>query len=391
MDSLSRSERIERIMLFANHLNSWIRAERNFDTLRQHPEFSADELVRKIDNHIYDAKLCFLNIDARDTPRVDPVWESVQIRDVDMTRQLLSELMDNPLGESKGRRGFTLIELLVVISIIGILIALLLPAAQASREAARRTSCKNNLKQTGLALQLYHGVWKSLPPGWLAHDPETFEPDPEGEPGWGWAARILPHLELGSVQDQLVDLELAITHRDNDAARETVLGVYLCPTDSHDDIWILGDEDSGEPITELPTSNYVGVFGTFDIEDAPSIGDGVFFYQSEIRYADIRDGLAQTLMVGERSAFFGNSTWVGVVTDGEEAMDRILGVCEYAPNPDPDTLAIPGEIDSFSSHHVSGTQFVLVDGSVRWITESIDLDIYHALATRTMGDLVLEF
>ncbi|MBP88844.1 MAG: prepilin-type cleavage/methylation domain-containing protein, partial [Planctomycetaceae bacterium] len=188
------------------------------------------------------------------------------------------------------RLGFTLIELLAVITIIGIMIALLLPAVQQTREAARRTSCKNNLKQIGLALQLYHDTWQTLPPGWLARDPATGRADPEGEPGWGWAARILPFLEQDPLFNQLVHLELPITDPQNDWARATVLSVYLCPTDSHNHQWVLEDESTGVPITELPTSNYAGVFGTFDIEDNPGRGDGVFFFQSRVRVADIHDG-----------------------------------------------------------------------------------------------------
>ena len=289
------------------------------------------------------------------------------------------------------RPGFTLVELLVVFAIIGIMIALLLPAVQQAREAARRTSCKNNLKQIGLALQLYHDTWRTLPPGWLARDPATALADPEGEPGWGWAARILSFLEQDPLFGQLVHLELPITDPRNDRARAAVLSVYLCPTDSHNDKWVLEDEGSGVPITELPTSNYAGVFGTFDIENDPGRGEGVFFFQSRVRFADIRDGLSNTLMVGERSAYYGYSTWVGVVSGGEEAMDRILGVCELPPNSNPSQYAIPGEIDSFSSFHVAGAQFVLADGSVRWVTRTIDLPVYHALATRSGGEVIRDF
>src|SRR5688572_7073348 len=92
-------------------------------------------------------------------------------------------------------RGFTLVEILVVIAIIGILVGLLLPAVQAAREAARRTSCFNNMKQIGLALHSYHDTFRTLPPGWLAHDPVTRQPWTEGETGWGWASLILPFIE----------------------------------------------------------------------------------------------------------------------------------------------------------------------------------------------------
>ena len=96
-------------------------------------------------------------------------------------------------------------------------------------------------------------------------------------------------------------------------------------------------------------------------------------------------------MVGERSAFYGYSTWVGVVPKGEEAMDRILGVCEFPPNPDPSNYSSPGEIDAFSSFHMAGTQFLLADGSVRWVRQEIDLDVCHGLATRFDAEVINEF
>ena len=295
------------------------------------------------------------------------------------------------LNPFRQRPAFTLVELLVAIAIIGILVSLLLPAVQHAREATRRTSCRNNLKQTGLAMQMYHGNFLTLPPGWLAYDEDTLLPDPEGERGWGWAARLLPFLDQDDVLEDLIDLELPITDPENDDARAAVFSFYFCPTDEHDLTWIIEDEDSGEPITDLASSNHIGVFGTFDIEDNPEVGDGVLYFQSRTRFADVTDGLSNTLMVGERSAFFGHSTWIGVVPEGAESMDRILGVCEEAPNPNPFEFDDDGEIDSFSSMHIAGTQFVLVDGSVHWLSRTIDLDLYHALATRRNSEYVPEW
>lgn len=289
------------------------------------------------------------------------------------------------------RSGFTVVELLVVIAIIAILVSFLLPAVQASREAARRTSCKNNLKQIGLALHLYHDLRGTLPPGWLGFDPATGQPDPEGEPGWGWGASILPLLEQENVSRHLVHIDLAVTHPSNQAARQTVLGIYICPSDTGSAVWTLEGEDESGPLLTLPKGNYVGVFGTFDIEDEPDGGEGVFYHNSRIRFADIKDGMSKTLMVGERSSFLGYSTWIGVVAGGEEAMDRIVGICDLPPNPNPSDYPALGEMDDFSSYHVTGTQFVLADGSVQWITDQIDLAVYHALATRAGGELIGQY
>ncbi len=286
------------------------------------------------------------------------------------------------------RDGFTLVELLVVIAIIAILISLLLPAVQQAREAARQTSCKNNLKQIGLALHNYHGVWRTLPPGWIGVDPATGQPDPEGEPGWGWAARILPQLEEQNMSHAVVNLDLPITDPMNRIARVTPLAIYLCPSDPGTLVWELEDEVGGDVLVELAKSNYVGVFGTFDIEDAPAAGEGLFFHNSRLRFAQIVDGLSKTLAVGERSSFLGHSTWTGVVPHGEEAMDRILGICDLPPNPNPNDYDEEDEMDDFSSYHMTGTQFVFADGSVRWIAEDINLNVYHALATRAGGEVV---
>jgi len=288
---------------------------------------------------------------------------------------------------SRPLHGFTLVELLVVIAIIGILVALLLPAVQAAREAARRSQCSNNLKQCGLALQLYHNANRSLPPGWIAYEPVTGELDPEGERGWGWAARLLPYLEQANVFEVLVHVDLPIGDPANQLARRTVLPIYRCPSDfPESEIWEMEGEDEIELDLEVALSNYVGVFGTDDIEDDPDNGDGSFFHNSATSFRKITDGLSNTLLVGERSSQLGNSTWVGMVPEAEEAMDRILGVCNVQPNSVEQQEE--GEIDGFSSLHPSATLFLRADGSVFLMQEAIDLESYRALATIDAGEAI---
>ena len=295
----------------------------------------------------------------------------------------------------KQKNAFTLVELLVVIAIIGVLIALLLPAVQAAREAARRMSCSNNLKQIGLGLQMYHDTYKRLPPGWIAFDPSTNQPHWFGEPGWGWAARILPFMEQTAVYENLIDLTVPITDPIHEEARLTRIATYRCPSDTGDDTFLLegggpyvGSGSGFEPV-ELAVGNYLGVFGTLEFHDVcPSgscEGDGSLFFQRGIRFAEITDGLSHTFLVGERSAKLAPGTWLGVVTGGAHAPARICAVATYPPNSEAEAEHY---FHNFSSRHPSGTHFLRADGSVQLIPETINEEVYHALCTRSGGEVV---
>jgi prepilin-type N-terminal cleavage/methylation domain-containing protein/prepilin-type processing-associated H-X9-DG protein len=289
------------------------------------------------------------------------------------------------------RNAFTLVELLVVITIIGILIALLLPAVQAAREAARRMSCSNHMKQIGLAMHLYHDTFQQLPPGWIAHDPSTGQPHWFGVPGWGWGARILPFMEQTAIYNNLIHFDLPITDPANAQVRVMPIPIYRCPSDAGDATFVL---QGGGPLVgggsfspvKLSTNNYIGVFGTKDFHEiAPSCeGNGCFFLQRGVSFRDIKDGLSQTFIVGERSSELAPSTWVGVVTGGEHAPARICGVATYPPN---STTEASHYFHNFSSCHPTGTNFLLADGSVRLIPESIAEETYHALCTRDARDI----
>ena len=295
------------------------------------------------------------------------------------------------------RRAFTLVELLVVIAIIGILIALLLPAVQAAREAARRMSCSNNLKQIGLGLHMYHDTHKTLPPGWIAFDPGSGQPHWFGEPGWGWGARILPYMEQAALYKNLIDFNRPITDPANAQARETEIAVYRCPSDTGEGTFTLEGgglyvgSGSFAPV-QLAVGNYLGMFGTLDFHETcpsgPCDGHGTLIYQRCIRFRDMTDGLSQTFVVGERSRKLAAGTWVGMVTGGQHAPARICGVATYPPNSEDQPVHY---FHNFSSRHTSGTHFLAGDGSVKLIAESIDQDVYHALATRDGGEVVGEY
>src|SRR5215216_5571 len=155
-----------------------------------------------------------------------------------------------------GRSGFTLIELLVVIAIIGVLVALLLPAIQAAREAARRSQCKNNLKQIGLALHNYESARGAFPPGFMCR--ATAVDGPGLGPGWGWAAHILPYLEESALN---IDLKREITDPLFDNIRTLPFSVFRCPTDTVDEPIFSVRNPSGAELTKVAFANYVGVGG----------------------------------------------------------------------------------------------------------------------------------
>jgi len=288
------------------------------------------------------------------------------------------------------RRGFTLVELLVVIAIIGILIALLLPAVQAAREAARRMSCSNNLKQIGLAMHLYHDAWLRLPAGWNGYDVATGQPYGLGVPGWSWQARTLPYLEQANVQKNLIDFNKPVSDPANDAVRVLVLANFRCPSDiSTPPTFLNCDEETGQGTLQYAVANYVGAWGTGDVHVCGTLpvgvqctSDGTFFHNSMIGFADITDGLSQTIVAGERTSKLDYSTWVGTVEGIDCAPGRILGTAWYPPN------NATHNTHDFSSLHPTGTNFVLADGSVRLIPVTIDIAVYRALVTRSGNDSV---
>ncbi len=298
---------------------------------------------------------------------------------------------------SRGRSAFTLIELLVVIAIIGILMSLLLPAVQAVREAARRTHCKNNIRQVALAAHMFHDSNERLPAGWIGDPADNL-------PGWGWASKVLPFMEQNNLYDT-IDFKLAIDHPSNSDVVSVVVPTFMCPTDAAPEtVDLVPTVDNGglpppsimadpsalawatPPSTYLVgRANYSGVFGTIEIEDDPDNGDGVFFRNSKVRFADIHDGLSHTFLIGERTSDYGAMTWLGTIDWLDESMARVVGLADHAPN------AKGGHIDDFRSHHPLGANFAAADASVHLINEEVDLNVYRAWATRWGREVPADF
>ncbi len=282
------------------------------------------------------------------------------------------------------RGAFTLTEMLVVLAIIGILIGLTLPAVQAAREAARRSSCQNNLRQVGLALHQYHDVHGSFSPGWIGMDPTGRWPAAYGDPGWAWASMILPYLEATSAANRL-QFDQSITDASNAVAREVILPVFRCASDSGPDLFTLTLPNGG---VRLSAANYLGVFGPESTRCVSSIGkvcegSGAFYHLSKTRFEDVFDGLSNTFLVGERSSELSSSTWVGVVRGGDQAVQRVVGSTASLPDDD--------GVQGFQSEHSKGAQFVFADESVRFISSSIDASVYRALSTRDGNEPIPNF
>lgn len=298
-------------------------------------------------------------------------------------------------AHSPRRRGFTLIELLVVIAIIAVLIGLLLPAVQKVREAAARLQCSNNLKQIGVAMHHSHAAWGCFPPGFTS---ATNSPNGDSlGPGWGWGAYLLPYVEQNNRYRQIT-LTRDIADPLHATVRTTSLRVYLCPSDGPPAATFTVVNDAGNPLCQVAFGNYVGVGGIYEVTGFPDTNTGVLLRNSQYRVTDILDGTTNTLMCVERdSKRSPMTTWVGAVTGSVN-----LPVNPALGNEGPATLILtnlgkPGDgrtpnnpldhVEDSASRHTGGINALFCDGSVRFVPNTIDPDVWSSLGTRSGGEV----
>jgi prepilin-type N-terminal cleavage/methylation domain-containing protein len=324
---------------------------------------------------------------------------------------------------SRPHRGFTLIELLVVIAIIAVLIALLLPAVQQAREAARRVQCKNNLKQMGLALHNYHDTYIAFPPSMCLSFTTSY-----GE--WGPQARLLPYLEQGNLQN-LIDFSVSYKDPKNVPAIAYRIPVYLCPSE-------VNDRPSGsDGLAQYPL-NYAANMGLWLVFNPATNqgGAGAFYPNARLAMRSFTDGTSQTLAFSEVKAFQpilkesgsapatppvdpaaiagygggfeaedGHTEWVeGRVhqdgftvtfgpntlvpySSGGQTFDIDFTSAEEGDNATTPTYAA---ITS-RSYHTGTVNSLLMDGSVRSISENINLITWRNLGQRADGQVIGEF
>lgn len=317
--------------------------------------------------------------------------------------------MPHPL---RGKRivrqhGFTLIELLVVIAIIAVLIALLLPAVQQAREAARRSQCKNNLKQIGLALHNYHDTHRVLPPGaftanWVA-----------------WGTFLLPYMDQGTLYQQIASNNgfnatwyTAVNSSSeavvDDTLSRTTISTFLCPSDPL--------EGTNSKMYDYGSSSYAANVGHLYSPSSSSSDQkyiGPFLMNKTIKFSAVTDGLSNVFFIGEKKSVGASTShphYMGSVWIGAPAANQYFptGTTTWDTNIASLTVGrkyslIVGTTNigyvinsisrgqAYSSLHTGGAHFVLGDGGVRFVSENIAAANYQRLGSMADGEVVGEF
>lgn len=332
------------------------------------------------------------------------------------------------------RRAFTLIELLVVIAIIAILIALLLPAVQQAREAARRTQCKNNLKQIGLAIHNYHDVFGQFPQN---YDNSRNPANRGNGTSISWITASLPYFDQAPLFNQMdfVTQQRTKWTLDNDANRaagQTVISGLLCPSNPqiaklrsalvYDGNGWNGNTHTDNNI-EYGRTDYVGNMGFVwtgwkdcgdmgqngapwvnpDLlynqngDSLPRVG-GIFWWRGTAKIRDVVDGTSNTIAVFENHHWRESDQFPGEANKPVAWMGPLSAIQPLTHRINSSAASVAGgnggddtRCTGFTSTHVGGAQALLTDGTVRFISENLDIGVQRALATRSGGETIGEF
>lgn len=352
-------------------------------------------------------------------------------------RMILNKDSKLPADQKRFQRpAFTLIELLVVIAIIAVLIALLLPAVQQAREAARRTQCKNNLKQLGLAFHSYHDTVNTFPPGWIGKGSGNYS-------GFGWNSMLLPYFDQGPLYNILTTTAIpnmltglaANTSTATSKTTDTPLAALRCPSDPgtataittvtgvnvqfgrtnypavcgfNPNLQGISTNWGVAPMTGVATTNQL--MGSMWVNQTTIMWGGCFGENTRKGIRDITDGTSNTLLVGERytpqesgsgvaATIAGDTIWAGTPlsaspTSGSWLQALVLGECTTRVNFGT-TISSGGtpraDTAGFGSMHTGGCHFLMGDGAVRFISENIDMNTYRALSRISDGSVVGDF
>lgn len=353
--------------------------------------------------------------------------------------------------QARQSRGFTLVELLVTISIIGLLSSVLLPAVNSAREAARRTQCSNNLKQLGIAVHNFESAMRRLPAGYRSHrtktgrapaevrmDPSTWD----AGPGWGWAAYLLPYLEENGLFQQLGVLDNSIWDAELKGLVARQVSTLLCPSASGPPGPFTVMDEMGNPLDfgdgpiRLGRSHYVASHGqescwgecgasktgivfsniysstTKEVTingDASKVADGPFFRNSAVKLRRITDGLTHTIFFGEHSSRLSDKSWAGVVPgafthprfsspeNGPDAAATLTLVHAGPSGGELDIIGLPiihpinfptYHVGQMYAEHPGGGNVCMGDGSVRFISDTIDLILFAELSSMNEGEII---